>query len=569
MNKMCGEYAVKQPLFPDSQISELNEERTTDEVIAALQSAIVTEKVADAFLISIYSERESVLHCRHVMLPDGYEGYSYVYKHYFFKEDEYDPVPESFTHNQITYVDSNQASKYMDTTQIRFKRLKITEMVNIPLTRKRVPFGVLTLCNTGKAIDRERITLFIEQMTPILNPLYFACKFERLLANEKHVINYLNAQDQSMHLSKHVFSLTSPQEIYKTITKDILKLFPYSLAAIVMQDEDGLLRVKETAIANEKYDKYKKIYDGYFRSFSHKAVVSEGATPTCFVSGLPFDFEDVKIVPTDNMSPSDREGLRLLPYDSAAHIPIKHKGIPVGVLSLITFDKKVKLTRKDVRQICMLCEFFGAAIDSAKVHAKAKVQAREILELNKKLEINNKELVFLSRHDEMTGLQNFTSYQATMLQRFNEQERYKEDLALLMIDIDKFKVVNDKFGHVVGNKALIFVAGKIETNIRAMDISAYRFGGEEFVVILPKCNLDDSYAVAERIRKSICESLFDSEIDPIEAKSKNLEINFQITVSIGCAQKKNDDNPDTMLARADAAMYAAKNNGRNKVEVLS
>lgn len=575
MNNMCGQFKVKSPLFTDSTISELNEEMTTDEVIAVLQDAVVKEEVADALFISIYSERESVLNCRHVMLPEGYEGYSYVYKHYFFKKDEYDPVPESFIHNQVTYVDSDQVNKYIDTTQTRFERLKITEMVNIPLTRKRVPFGVLTLYNTGKKIDREKINYFLEHMTPILNPLYFACKFERLLANEKYVLNSLNAQEQSMYLSKQVFSLTSPEEIYETITKDILKLFPYSLAAIVMQDEDDLLRVKETAIASDDYSGYKKIYDGYFRSFSHKADIAEGATPTCFVLGIPFDFEDVQSMPIDNMSPSDKEGLRLLPYCSTVHVPIKHKGIPAGVLSLVTFDKKVKLSSKEVRQICMLCEFFGAAIDSAKIHAKAKDQAHKILELHEELEGNydqlkqySEQLKHFNKHDGKTGLKNFASYREAILQRFSEEERYNEDLSILMIDIDKFKDLNDKYSHVIADKALVFIADKIKEQVRAMDLSAYRFGGEEIVVLLPRCNLEDSRAVAERIRVSICETQFDSGMTPEEAKAKNVETHITVTVSIGCAQKNDNDDPDSLLERADAAMYSAKNSGRNKVEVV-
>jgi diguanylate cyclase len=130
------------------------------------------------------------------------------------------------------------------------------------------------------------------------------------------------------------------------------------------------------------------------------------------------------------------------------------------------------------------------------------------------------------------------------------------NFCLLMLDIDHFKSFNDKHGHLVGDEVLKFVANNIQKTVRGGDVVA-RFGGEEFVVILPKTELLGAKAVAENIRTSFAKM-------KLQRKNQSEDLG-NITVSIGGAQYLLCENLETLINRADEALYFAKNSGRNRV----
>jgi len=137
-------------------------------------------------------------------------------------------------------------------------------------------------------------------------------------------------------------------------------------------------------------------------------------------------------------------------------------------------------------------------------------------------------------------------------------KRYKLDMTLLMVDIDHFKRVNDVWGHRAGDLALQHLAQLMVTVVRDTDIVA-RFGGEEFVVILPQTREEDAYQLAERLRHAV-------EITPMLIASENGSPELNMTVSIGCAcLMPNDIDAFALLERCDQAMYRAKQGGRNRV----
>ncbi|MFP3030785.1 MAG: diguanylate cyclase, partial [Wolbachia sp.] len=130
-------------------------------------------------------------------------------------------------------------------------------------------------------------------------------------------------------------------------------------------------------------------------------------------------------------------------------------------------------------------------------------------------------------------------------------------LSLMILDIDYFKIVNDSFGHSAGDELLKQIQKRISENIRVTDLLA-RFGGEEFVVVMPDTNVSDAYTIAERIRKIIAK-------EPFVLADKNATHN--ITVSIGIAEMQGSDFDDIkkFIVRADRYLYKAKNSGRNRV----
>jgi two-component system cell cycle response regulator len=129
-------------------------------------------------------------------------------------------------------------------------------------------------------------------------------------------------------------------------------------------------------------------------------------------------------------------------------------------------------------------------------------------------------------------------------------------LAFVIMDIDYFKAVNDTYGHDVGDEVLREFAHRIGANIRGIDL-ACRYGGEEFVVVMPETDAAFAFTVAERLRKSV-------ETTPIEIS--RAPYSLTITISIGIAALEGEgDTAEALLRRADQALYSAKRNGRNRV----
>ena len=159
--------------------------------------------------------------------------------------------------------------------------------------------------------------------------------------------------------------------------------------------------------------------------------------------------------------------------------------------------------------------------------------------------------------DGLTKLYNSRSFYTQLELEVDRFNRYKHPLALLLLDIDNFKEYNDSYGHLEGDKVLVRFSQIIKTCLRAND-SAYRYGGEEFTVILPETNGDEAKTVAQRIRAS----LEAEKYKPIPGKVA------RITISIGVTQCYPKEELSTFIRRADKAMYLSKENGRNRVSVL-
>lgn len=164
---------------------------------------------------------------------------------------------------------------------------------------------------------------------------------------------------------------------------------------------------------------------------------------------------------------------------------------------------------------------------------------------------------YLSITDELTGLSNRRCFDNTLEKEFLRALRYNNKLTLVMFDIDHFKTVNDTYGHPCGDYILKEVANAALQTFRKTD-TVFRFGGEEFVVILTETGIKQSEIPLERFRKTI---------ETLDLTYQNQQIN--ITVSIGaCQLDQSIGNKEEFLQKADNALYDAKNSGRNKVVFL-
>ena len=199
-------------------------------------------------------------------------------------------------------------------------------------------------------------------------------------------------------------------------------------------------------------------------------------------------------------------------------------------------------------------DFISRPVERNELSARVRTQIRRYryaMELRES--VNN--TLAMAVTDDLTGLYNrryFDRHLNVMLGKAQSQDR---DMALMILDIDHFKAVNDTHGHDAGDAVLREFSARLKRNIRGVDL-ACRFGGEEFVVLMPDTDMKQAEMVAERVRQAIAERSFDI----------GLPRPLSLTVSVGVSLNESDaDTPETIIKRADVALYRAKREGRNRV----
>ncbi len=185
--------------------------------------------------------------------------------------------------------------------------------------------------------------------------------------------------------------------------------------------------------------------------------------------------------------------------------------------------------------------------DELRVRVRAAVR---ILELQSAL-------LSRARHDSLTGLLNHGAILEELAKEFNRCRRDKKPVSVLLADLDHFKKINDQYGHQAGDEVLGVTAERIRSTFRSYD-SIGRYGGEEFLIVLPGCCIEDAYRLSDRLRSSVAE---------VAAESATGSILFTISIGIACATNFAQTSPTKLVQAADEALYKAKEKGRNRIEV--
>lgn len=235
--------------------------------------------------------------------------------------------------------------------------------------------------------------------------------------------------------------------------------------------------------------------------------------------------------------------------------------IPLDISCKLMIDPRIKdllgvlIIGQDISITKELAVEIGKHKETAE---KLRCANKEIERINQELELKNSILLDAndvlhskSIRDSLTNLYNHVyTYQA--LEKEIETARiYNKHLCVMMLDIDHFKRVNDQYGHQTGDKVLAAISEIIRSNVRNTDIVG-RYGGEEFMIILPGANIGEAAAIAERIRKNIEEYRME-------------EKDFKVTISVGLTQYSGQDT-EMIISRADQLLYKVKESGRNRVE---
>jgi two-component system cell cycle response regulator len=236
-----------------------------------------------------------------------------------------------------------------------------------------------------------------------------------------------------------------------------------------------------------------------------------------------------------------REG-RTAPVRSVLAIPFALDRRRSGVFFLRTERGERALSAEDA-------DFAGIVIRAA-VAAIRRAQALE------STRADNRRLEELATTDALTRLMNRRALLERLSVEVDRARRFRQQLSLLMLDIDHFKGINDQHGHLVGDGILREMGTLLGGAVRTVDVVA-RYGGEEFVVILPETATDGAVVFGERLRERVAEHRFDLGTEPI----------FHLTCSVGVATFPSPRvaSPEDLFARADEALYRAKSGGRNQV----
>lgn len=184
-------------------------------------------------------------------------------------------------------------------------------------------------------------------------------------------------------------------------------------------------------------------------------------------------------------------------------------------------------------------------------------QQRYLKSAHTHLQQKSEKLRQLSMHDPLTGTLNRHAFAAELRERIDHLAKYNQPLTLIMFDLDHFKAINDRYGHLLGDAALNLVAGVVREHLVSDDLFG-RFGGDEFMIACSGQNVETTATLAETLRAAVATRAVEAR-PPIPG----------LTLSLGLAQADtvNGYQPDDLFARADAALYSAKQRGRNSVVI--
>jgi diguanylate cyclase (GGDEF)-like protein len=167
----------------------------------------------------------------------------------------------------------------------------------------------------------------------------------------------------------------------------------------------------------------------------------------------------------------------------------------------------------------------------------------------------------LATHDELTGLNNYRYLNSRLAEEWKRAERFHEPLAALMVDLDRFKQLNDTYGHGLGDVALKALAARLKRGVREIDVVA-RYGGDEFLVVLPNTHLAGAVAVADRLWRDI-------NATSVAVDGTDTRVSLACSIGVAVYPSREVRSKDTLLKAVDEALYAAKREGRNRIFVAA
>jgi diguanylate cyclase (GGDEF)-like protein len=540
-------------------------------ILDLLGTQLAEIREIDDYIINLLDEkRENLLSLKLRFVEDEFKSLEKVYFKYKYPlSDEGHPNARAFNQRRISLVNAEHGSE----NERRMQKLwRVDQIASLPFgdgSENSDLIGTILITKKSGGISQSTYDA-IQELTKVFYPAVRTALGYFYLNEKKGEFEHNNEEQRRfLEFICELSNLTDAEKIYSLFSYELAHRFPFEVFTYYLMENDYLVG-KNITITSEKYqprlDEWaKSVINAQYAADNPVNPVSHA-----FILNRHLLFEDAQklIEIADHREQMDLEdfpkgqnndGLRFLRQDERTLllIPIQHQNKPIGVCALHSLSSVVTVHDHDLRFLEHLCLFLGAEITNAKNFAIQQEQHREIARLNALLQGQVTELSEQASTDQLTGLYNFRTFKSEITKRLliSQKDPKENHLSIAILDIDHFKKFNDTYGHAAGNVVLAGVAAEVNKLMRKMDL-ACRYGGEEFVVLLENCDMEGIKTFAERMRSSIESARFNVEGQILT-----------VTVSIGCAMSGSHDTPESLFERADKALYQAKHNGRNRVEV--
>ncbi len=454
-------------------------------------------------------------------------------------KDEYWQILREFNQDVLRFTNIKSALKVLENSQDRLELIVIDkEEIKPPFLRK--------LNNLTK--DSPRIILYENSERGLLQYLrypftypLFNPKPETLLMVSKNILYSKNLHKDNEilkienketketlrffeEISKILTSSIDLDEMLHIIMKKVKEITRADAWSVLLLDEES----NELVFRNVEGRKKKHLHQ-------MRVKLGEGIAGWVAKEGIPVIVPDVS---KDSRFSCRIDKVINFKIRSLLCVPIISKGKSIGVIELVSKDKEKPFTKDDLDFMLKFTDHAALAIERATLYQRMA------------------ELVIT---DDLTKLFNTRYLHRTLDTEIYRCDRYKTSLSLIFMDVDHFKVINDTYGHLVGSKLLVEIAQLLLKHLRAADIVA-RYGGDEYVIVLPQTPPGSASKIAERLRRSIEQNIF--------LKKEGYFI--KVTASFGVASyPESAKTKEDLLRLADEAMYRIKNTTRNGVYAIT
>lgn len=318
---------------------------------------------------------------------------------------------------------------------------------------------------------------------------------------------------------KSIAPVLDREELYEKILAKSTELIGAERGSLMILDsKHNMLSVKAA----------KGIERHFYRDITVR--VGEGISGAIVAHGTPLMVRDIE---TEVVKRKNIPGYKTKSFIA---VPLKLDDRVIGVINVSDKITGEVFNEEDLHMLLSFANYASIALERGAYYSMSE------------------EFKMISMTDPLTGLFNRRYFRERLFEEVERVKRHSECFTIFVIDVDNFKIFNDKYGHIAGDDILKRVSRSIRNTVRSMDVVA-RYGGEEFTVILPHTNKKESFVIAERIRK---------EIEGMKPSSP--EITEHPTISVGIAEFPLDANSiEELIHNADRAMYVAKRQGKNMV----
>lgn len=526
------------------------------EVVDLFAAEIDALALADGYLVNLLDESNTHLSSRKIRYTPEFRYLEKTYLDYKILLDDGKLNARVMANGGIERVDGTTRDQTEANILLYWK---ICEMVGAairnPADPEARPVGVLILLGKERPISADQLEALQELLAIFYKSLANWLRFSHLESLHKTATAAIEEGKRLLQFLTEMNNLTSQEKIYEVFATELFRQLPFDIAGFSLVEGDRMV-VQKVSVANPKFADICLEWENNLRQHPYPLDPTASGAVYALMSKTSLFFQDMQTFRHLPMTELDAKTFAILHTARSMFIsPVRYKDNAIGVFALYSMEKPLTLSDADQQMLDHLSSFLGTALTNCKLYATSQEQNHKINELNERLQEHVNQLAEQASTDQLTGLFNFRSFEQALEKRLTDagDPANRSALALAIIDIDHFKHFNDTYGHAAGNDILINVAREITRHVRQTDM-ACRYGGEEFVLILPKCDLDSALHLAERIRNGIESAVMNT----CSGQRK-------VTVSIGCTVSQAGDTPELLFKRADQALYQAKRGGRNQV----